>query len=276
MGTNKPEIPMDGEGPVRSVSISTFYLEKYEVSNTKYKEFVDQTNYKTESETFGWSFVFEQMISPEVSALITQSVAAVPWWLPVNGADWMHPEGPDRNIIEENRMNEPVVHISWTDAKEYCKWIGGRLPTEAEWEYAARGGKNGKKQRLFPWGNKLTPRGKHRTNIFHGTFPTNNTVDDGYIFAAPVDAYGEQNNLGFYNMLGNVWEWVDDSWSIRHSKKALKDPLGPQPPTAEKTKKGGSYMCHKSYCYRYRVAARSHNSQDSAASNLGFRCAKDV
>lgn len=274
MGTKKPEIPMDGEGPIRTVSLTAFYLQKYEVSNQQYKEFVDATHFQTESETFGWSFVFEQMISEEVSSKITQSVAAVPWWLPVEGADWMHPEGPDRNILTEQRMNEPVVHVSWNDAQSYCNWRGGRLPTEAEWEYAARGGKNGKKQRLFPWGNKLMPRNQHRTNIFHGTFPANNTGDDGFIYAAPVDAYGEQNKLGFYNLLGNVWEWVGDSWTIQHSnKKKLMNPSGPVPVTDEKTKKGGSYMCHKSYCYRYRVAARSHNSADSAASNLGFRCA---
>ena len=274
MGTQTPEIPMDGEGPMRSVTLSTFYLHKYEVSNAQYKQFVDATHFLTDSETFGWSFVFEQMIAPSIAATITQAVAGVPWWLPVEGADWLHPEGPDRNVVTEQRMREPVVHVSWNDAQAYCHWRGGRLPTEAEWEYAARGGK---KQRLFPWGNKLMPRGQHRTNIFHGSFPTNNTADDGYVYAAPVDAFGAQNKLGFYNMLGNVWEWVGDSWTIQHRRTTtpVTNPTGPEPATPEKTKKGGSYMCHKSYCYRYRVAARSHNSADSAASNLGFRCAKE-
>jgi sulfatase modifying factor 1 len=271
MGTDDPQIPGDGESPARSVRVSPFLLQRYEVSNAQYARFVDATGFETESETFGWSFVFEQMVSPEIEATITQAVAAVPWWLPVQGSDWRHPEGPDRNL--DGRWDHPVVHVSWNDAQAYCEWRGGRLPTEAEWEFAARGGKRG---RLFPWGNKLMPRGAHRTNIFHGQFPKNNTADDGYVYAAPVDAFGQQNKFGLYNVLGNVWEWTADEWTVRHdtSGETLVNPGGRLPGKAgEKTKKGGSYMCHKSYCYRYRVAARSHNSADSAASNLGFRCA---
>ena len=271
MGTDDPQIPGDGESPARPVRVSPFLLQRYEVSNAQYAAFVEATGFETESETFGWSFVFEQMISPEIEATITQAAAAVPWWLPVQGSDWRHPEGPDRDL--DGRWDHPVVHVSWNDAQAYCAWRGGRLPTEAEWEFAARGGK---RDRLFPWGNKLMPRGAHRTNIFHGQFPHNNTADDGFVYAAPVDAFGPQNKFGLYNVLGNVWEWTADEWTVRHfaSGKTLINPGGRLPGQAgEKTKKGGSYMCHESYCYRYRVAARSHNSADSAASNLGFRCA---
>ena len=264
IGTNKPEIPLDDESPERKATVEPFEMMIYEASNENYWAFANATGYVSDSEQFKWSFVFENMLPARIKDEITQSAAAAPWWLPVPDATWRAPEGEGSNILK--RLNHPVVHVSWNDAQEFCKFIGGRLPTEIEWERAARGGKRG---RMYPWGNKLMPRGKHRCNIWHGDFPKKNTEDDGYMWSAPIDAFGPQNKYGFYNIVGNVWEWVEDDWIPNHGKKQ-------QGMTYDKCKKGGSYMCHKSYCFRYRVAARSHNSADSAASNLGFRCARDL
>ena len=269
MGDNKQILAQDGEGPARRVTVTGFYMDQYEVSNAEYAAFTDETDYVTETEGFGNSFVVEFFLSHEVASGITQAVANAPWWLPVEGAWWRHPEGPDSTIGD--RMDHPVVHVSWKDAATYCKWLGKRLPTEAEWEYAARGGLEG---RLYPWGNNDNPRGEHWMNIWQGSFPTNNTLEDGYAGTGPVNTY-PPNKYGLYNMAGNVWEWVSDWWSVRHSDTPLKDPQGP-PTGTEKVKKGGSFMCHKEYCYRYRCASRSQNTPDSSASNLGFRCAKSL
>ncbi|XP_046281629.1 formylglycine-generating enzyme isoform X1 [Marmota monax] len=268
MGTDDPQIKQDGEAPARRVTVDAFYMDVYEVSNAEFEKFVNSTGYLTEAEKFGDSFVFEGMLSEQVKTGIQQAVAAAPWWLPVKGANWRHPEGPDSTVL--HRPNHPVLHVSWNDAVAYCTWAGKRLPTEAEWEYSCRGGLQ---NRLFPWGNKLQPRGQHYANIWQGEFPVTNTAEDGFQGTAPVDAF-PPNGYGLYNIVGNAWEWTSDWWTVHHSAEEVLNPKGP-PSGKDRVKKGGSYMCHKTYCYRYRCAARSQNTPDSSASNLGFRCAAD-
>ncbi|CAD5115558.1 DgyrCDS4522 [Dimorphilus gyrociliatus] len=267
MGEKKPFIPADGEGPTRKVHLSSFYMDVHEISNYEFEKFAKAENYVTEAEKFGNSFVLEGFLSEKVKEGITQAVAAAPWWLPVDKADWRHPEGPDSSL--DGRYDHPVIHVSYNDASAYCKWAGKRLPTEAEWEFACRGGKE---SRLHPWGNAEYPKGQNRMNIWQGQFPTENTMGDGYRGTAPVTEYEYQNSFGLKNMVGNVWEWTSDWWTTIHDSTPTSNPIGPKAGT-EKVKKGGSYMCTKQYCYRYRCGARSNNTPDSSAANLGFRCA---
>lgn len=268
MGTDKPVFSADGESPPRSVRVRDFYIDVHEVSNAEFDRFVRATGHKTEAETFGDSFVLDSAISEETKKGITQAVAAAPWWLPVKGADWRHPEGPDSHI--RDRMDHPVVHVSWNDAVAFCEWSGKRLLTEAEWEYACRAGL---KNRLFPWGNNWTPKGETRANIWEGDFPVKNTAEDGYAGTAPVTSF-PATKFGLKNIIGNVWEWTGDWWETRHTKEPRENPRGP-PSGTDKVKKGGSFMCHKSYCYRYRCAARSQNTPDTSAYNVGIRCGAD-
>lgn len=269
MGTDKPVFVADGENPARPVRVNDFYIDVHEVSNAEFERFVKSTGHRTEAETFGDSFVLDSAISEETKKGITQAVAAAPWWLPVKGADWRHPEGPDSHI--HDRMDHPVVHVSWNDAVAFCKWSGKRLLTEAEWEFACRAGL---KNRLFPWGNNWTPKGKTRANIWEGKFPVTNTAEDGYPGTAPVTAF-PATKFGLKNIIGNVWEWTADWWTTRHTRELQDNPKGP-PGGADKVKKGGSFMCHKTYCYRYRCAARSQNTPDTSAYNVGIRCGADT
>ncbi|XP_032405726.1 formylglycine-generating enzyme [Xiphophorus hellerii] len=265
MGTDDPGIPQDGEAPQRPVSVDSFYMDVLEVTNQQFQSFIKATGYVTEAEKFGDSFVFEGILSESVKSQITQAVAAAPWWLPVKGANWNHPEGQDSNITD--RLDHPVVHVSWADAVAFCSWANKRLPTEAEWEYACRGGL---RDRLYPWGNKLNPKGRHYANLWQGDFPVHNSGEDRYVKTSPVMSF-PANSFGLHDMVGNVWEWTSDWWTVHHTTDHQQNPTGP-PSGKDKVKKGGSYMCHKSYCYRYRCAARSQNTPDSSASNLGFRC----
>lgn len=276
MGLETPIIRGDGESPRRHVSISSFKLDKYEVSNAKFAEFVSATNYKTDSESYGWSFVFESAIPPHLKENIHQAVMGAEWWLPVSGASWREPEGPGSDVFQSNRSMHPVVHVSWKDSKAYCEWRGGRLPSEAEWEYAARGTQS-LGTAMFPWGNKLTPKNVHQANVFQGNFPKTNTAEDGFEFLAPVDAFGPQNDFGLYNIIGNAWEWVEDWFTRLHDVDTAhnENPKGPLTGT-ERVQKGGSFLCHRSYCYRYRIVARHHSTPDSATLNTGFRCAQDA
>jgi formylglycine-generating enzyme required for sulfatase activity len=270
MGTDAPgSFPLDGEGPVRPVIVDPFLIDAHPVTNDIFQQFVTATGYKTEAEVFGWSFVFWSHI-PEsrFSDLVEDTVAAAPWWCKVSGARWNAPAGPGSTL--EGLKDHPVVHISWNDAQAYCRWSGQRLPTEAEWEYAARGGLE---QKLYPWGDKLRPDGEHRCNIWQGEFPHHDTADDGYAGTCPVDAF-PPNGFGLYSITGNAWEWCSDWFDTEfHRTAGRNNPAGP-PSGTSKVMKGGSFLCHKSYCNRYRVAARSSNTPDSSSSNIGFRCCR--
>ncbi|MBP1972945.1 formylglycine-generating enzyme required for sulfatase activity [Cohnella thailandensis] len=268
MGTDTKEgFPSDGEGPVRLIKVSPFYISPHAVTNEQFRRFVDATGYVTEAEKFGWSYVFHLFVSEETKQQVNNVAQATPWWYVVHGASWSKPEGPDSNILE--RMDHPVVHVSWNDAQAYCRWTGQRLPSEAEWEYAARGGLD---RKTYPWGDLLKQDGEHMCNIWQGKFPTKNNASDGYVGTAPVNAY-KPNGYGLYNMAGNVWEWCEDWFSPQyHSKTASENPRFEQP-TGRRSTRGGSYLCHRSYCNRYRVAARSSNTPDSSTGNMGFRVA---
>lgn len=256
-GTDDIVIENDNEGPKRIVKVKSFFLDKYEVSNQDFKHFTRVTNYKTEADIFGDSFVFALFLNNTFKEKIKDfRVAQATWWYKVFGANWNHPFGPDSSITDV--MDHPVIHVSWNDAKAYCKWRGARLPTEIEWEAACRGGHQDIK---YPWGNKLFPERQYKANIWQGTFPHHNSAKDNFVGTNPVELF-PQNDFGLHNMAGNVWEWTEDAWTEDDPK--------------EKVKKGGSYLCHHSYCYRYRCSARSHNTIDSSAGNLGFRCAKSI
>jgi formylglycine-generating enzyme required for sulfatase activity len=258
----------DGEGPIHMVELTPYRIAATCVTNDDFVAFIDDTGYVTEAERYGWSFVFGGLLPEDFEP--TRAAAQTPWWRQVYGADWCHPEGPHSDVSE--RARHPVIHVSWHDAMAYCAWGGTRLPTEAEWERAGRGGLN---RAVFPWGDELEPAGHHMMNVFQGEFPLNDTGDDGWIGTSPVDAY-EPNGYGVYNMTGNVWEWCADWFSPAYYRdSARRDPHGPANGTS-RVMRGGSYLCHDSYCYRYRVAARSSNTPESSSGNLGFRCANSA
>ncbi len=262
--------PADGEGPVRRVRLDPFYIDVCTVTNAQFAQFIKSTGYKTEAETFGWSFVFHSLVPPGVAETVNQAVLEAPWWWPVPGTYWRRPEGPTTSVVK--RSTHPVVHVSWNDAVAYCHWAGKRLATEAEWEYAARGGLT---QMRYPWGDELTPGGQHRCNIWQGQFPDNNTGEDGYISTAPAQSF-PPNDFGLFNISGNVWEWCSDWFSATNRSTDLQEsPTGPTTGTA-RSMRGGSYLCHSSYCNRYRVAARNSNTPDSSTGNIGFRCVRDA
>jgi sulfatase modifying factor 1 len=264
----------DGEGPPREVTLDPFYIDKFAVTNAHFLKFVRETGHTTDAERYGWSFVFKDFLAKENDEYALQSVAEAPWWLAVEEANWLRPYGPGSSVIDDDLLDHPVTHVSWNDAQAYAEWAGKRLPTEAEWEYAARGGLTGKR---YPWGNELTPNGEHRCNIWQGEFPEHNTSDDGYHRTAPVNEY-EPNGYGLYNTAGNVWEWCADWFSASYHTTDAYDPDNPTGPDTgyQRMMRGGSHLCHRSWCNRYRVAARSKNTSDSSTTNIGFRCVVDT
>ena len=271
MGSESPDIlPLDGEGPVRRVCLDPFFTSLHPVTNEHFAEFVAATSYLTDAERFGWSFVFKDQILSTATTMNHTAVLGAPWWYRVKGASWTRPFGLDSSLVELD--NHPVVHVSFTDAEAFCDWSGTRLPTEAEWEYAARGGRE---QATYPWGDELLPGGRHMCNVWQGTFPDVNLVEDGFSGTSPVDSF-EPNGYGLFTPIGNVWEWCADyfhtDWHV------LASPLNPVGPPRGTTRvlKGGSYLCHESYCKRYRNSARTGNSPDTSAGNIGFRVVRDV
>jgi sulfatase modifying factor 1 len=267
MGSDAPEaVPGDGEGPTRRVVVGDFAISPTTVTNREFAEFVRATRYVTEAERCGSSFVFYLQV-PETARQNGRRVAAgLPWWLPIAYASWQRPEGPGTHI--HARPEHPVVHVSWNDCLAYCAWTGTRLPTEAQWEFAARGGFEG---RAFPWGHTLERDGAPRCNVWRGVFP--NTPGNGWQpGSAPALSY-EPNGYGLYNLCGNVWEWCGDWFSpTYHAETPAVDPQFVRP-TGRRSMRGGSFLCHDSYCNRYRVSARSSNTPESSASNCGFRVA---
>ncbi len=277
--------------PVHRVAVHGFWMDTTEVTNAAFDRFAKATGYATVAERTPRA---EDYPGAPPGNLIAGSVVfsppakAVPlddhfrWWSYLAGASWRHPEGPGTSIAD--RMDHPVVHVAWEDVVAYCRWAGKRLPTEAEWEFAARGGLDGK---AFGWGDVFRPDGKFMANTFQGHFPASNTGEDGYPQTAPVKAF-PANGYGLYGMAGNVWEWVSD-W-YRHDYYAqlaavggvTRDPQGPassfdpsQPGVAKRVHKGGSFLCTDQYCARYMPGGRGKGEADTGTNHTGFRCVRD-
>jgi formylglycine-generating enzyme required for sulfatase activity len=295
MGGTGPETRPD-ELPIHKVRLDGFWMDETEVTNKQFKEFVDATGYVTTAEKKpDWEELKKQLPpdaqKPDDSVLVPGSLVFVPtegpvslndygqWWTWMPGANWRHPFGPESSL-DASHDNYPVVHVSWDDAVAYARWAGKRLPTEAEWEFAARGGLEGKR---FAWGEELNPNGKHMANVWQGSFPYKNTKDDGYDYSAPVRAF-PPNGYGLYDMIGNVWEWVDD-WYRSDYYQTLStqggeamNPAGPtdsfdpdEPSMPKRVNRGGSFLCHAEYCASYRPAARMKTAPDTGQIHLGFR-----
>lgn len=268
IGTANPQIPDDGESPVRTKKLNGFLMSPTTVTNEEFAAFVDATGYVTEAEKFGWSFVFHTDLPGGVEG--TQGVVGVEWWRRSDGANWRDIHGPGTHE-DAWQPDHPVVQVSWNDARAYAQWVGGRLPTEAEWEHAARGGKTDVR---FPWGSEEpNDTDFFPCNIWQGQFPHKNTVADGWKSTAPAKSF-EPNGYGLYNMAGNIWEWTAEPYRIRSLKKRVREKLNSM--QGYKLLKGGSFLCHISYCYRYRIAARSGNSPDTATPHQGIRVVWDL
>lgn len=267
-GTASPLIADDGEAPIRETRLRPFEIGVTSVTNREFAAFIDATGYETDAERFGWSFVFRPQMSSVGS--LAQSVPGAEWWQRVDGANWKNILGPgsaEANLYPEH----PVVHVSWHDAKAFAEWVGGRLPTETEWEHAARSGSA--HDIRFPWGDaEPNDIDTFPCNIWQGRFPDNNTAADGWAATAPVTSF-RPNEAGLYNMVGNVWEWTSDIYTVKSLKKAVRRRLDMM--KGFKVLKGGSFLCHRSYCYRYRIAARTGNSAESSTNHQGFRVAWD-
>ncbi|HTV67663.1 MAG TPA: formylglycine-generating enzyme family protein [Rhizobiaceae bacterium] len=270
VGTDEPIIARDGEGPRRPVKLRRFALETTTVTNARFTTFVAATGYVTEAERFGWSTVFRGLLPPGSADAALPAEGDLRWWTKIDGACWSSPEGSGSSIAE--RMDHPAVHLSWADARAFATWCGGRLPTEAEWEHAARGGLTDPR---FPWGDEEPTDGRVFCNIWQGEFPRSNSLADGYLGTSPVDRFAP-NGDGLYGMAGNVWEWTQDAFRVRSASQDAKARNKTARETSEKVLKGGSFLCHRSYCYRYRIAARSAMTSDSSTSNAGFRVAYDL
>ena len=254
----------DGEGPARNVEVSPFRISRAPITVRQFARFILETDYRTEAESAGFSYVFHMLLPAHLKRNVDDVPAETPWWYPVEGACWRTPEGPGSGIA--GRLDHPVTHVSWTDATSYAAWVRASLPTEAQWEFAARGGKSCCR---FPWGNELTPAGRHMCNVWQGRFPGLNTAEDGHVGTSPVTAF-PPNGYGLRDMIGNVWEWCRDAFLVEyHQVTASPDPWVCDGP--ERSLRGGSFLCHASYCARYRNAARSRNEPSASASNIGFR-----
>jgi formylglycine-generating enzyme required for sulfatase activity len=263
LGTGSPRILNDGEELRAGGRISAFEITQTTITNRSFDDFVSATGYVTEAERFGWSFVFWSDVPKSIG--ISQGVGGAEWWRRIEGANWRDVNGPGSQEWAWH-ADHPVTQVSWNDAKAYAGWIGGRLPTEAEWEHAARGGLG---DVPYPWGTKEPDDEEYfPCNIWQGKFPHDNRCKDGYKTTAPGRSF-EPNGYGLYNVVGNVWEWTSDHFRIKSLKKVARQRQDSM--KGYRVAKGGSFLCHRSYCWRYRISARSGNSPDTSTTHMGFR-----
>jgi len=288
MGTDDPE-SYAPERPAHTVQVSGFWMDETDVTNEEFAQFVKATGYVTVAERPLNPKEFPDVASTDLvpgSVVFSPPSDSVPlddplrWWKFVKGANWRHPEGPQTSIRGKEKY--PVVQVAWEDAVAYAKWAGKRLPTEAEWEFAARGGLD---RQTYVWGNEFQPGGKWKANTFQGHFPDHNSHADGYSGTAPVASF-PANGYGLYDMAGNVWQWVadwyrDDYYARLASAGLSQNPQGPndsfdpqEPKVAKRVQKGGSFLCTDQYCQRYMLGARGKGDPETATNHVGFRCVR--